>query len=122
MSASRPIRYARGATRPDTRLWIFGDDKTLINFSTGYTFFVRIGNRGWPALLDKSTGITGQAGTGNKDTLGSIPNLIITWASGDLDIDPGEYSLQINADAGGGTVPRYFFIDFEITDVVLAAV
>lgn len=118
----REIQYARGATRPDLKLWIYGQNKTLIDFSVGYQFTLRIGDRGVPALKEKTTGITGAAGTGNEDTPGSIPNVTVQWAAGDLDITPGEYTLQIDADAGGGSAPRYFFRDIEITDIVLAPV
>lgn len=114
------IQYAKGATRPDLKLWLYNEDELLIDFATGFQFTVRIGDRGVPALTEKTTGITGATGTGNADTPGSTPNLAIAWSAGELNIAPGEYTLQINADAGGGTAPRYFFYDFEILDIVLA--
>lgn len=114
-----PMRYGRGATRPDLNLWLYDDDGKLIDFSTGFTFVLRIGDRGYPAKKEKTTGFVGGPGTGNEDLEGSDPNLRIQWAVGDLDITPGEYTFQLNADSGGSN-PRYFFDDFEILDVVLA--
>lgn len=118
----QPIRYARGATRPDLNLWLYDDDGSLINFTTGFSFVVRIGDLGKAALMEKTTGIIGSAGSGNEDTEGSEPNVRVQWATGDLNIAPGEYTFQLNADAGGGTTPRYFFRDAEITEIVLAPV
>lgn len=112
-------QYARGATRPDLRFWAFDDHGALINFSSGYTFTVRVGYRGLPGLLEKTTGITGQVGSGYRDSTDGVPNIVITWTAGELNIAPGEYTLQLVADAGGGN-PRYFFDDIEILDVVLA--
>jgi hypothetical protein len=117
---NKTIRYARGATRPDLNLWVYDDDGSLIDFTTGFSFVVRIGDLGYAAQKEKTTGIIGSAGTGNEDTEGSEPNVRVQWAAGDLDITPGEYTFQLNADAGGGTTPRYFFRDIEITDIVLA--
>jgi hypothetical protein len=114
------IQYAKGAVRPDLSLWVYDDDGELIDFSTGFTFTVRIGDRGKPAVKQKTTGIVGAAGSGSEDDDDGVPNLRIQWAAGDLDVTPGEYTIQINADAGGGTTPRYFFRDIEIIDIVLA--
>jgi hypothetical protein len=113
-------QYARGAVRPDLHWWIFGDNGQLIDFSSGFTFTVRIGNRSVPALMEKVSGITGQVGSGSKDKPDSIPNIVIAWAAGDLDIAVGEWTLQLDADAGAGSTPRYFFTDIEITDIILA--
>jgi hypothetical protein len=113
-------QYARGATRPELHLWLFDDYGQLIDMSSGYTFVSRIGDRGSPAAKEiPDDRHTGAAGSGNEEVPGSTPNLRIAWHSGDLDIAPGEFTLQIMADGGGGT-PRYFFWNIEILDTILA--
>ena len=112
------LQYGRGATAPNLALWLFDDDGELIDLSTA-DLSLRIGDRGVAALKEKTSGLVGAAGTGNAETDGSIPNLFVVWASGDLDVPPGEYTLQITADSGSNT-PRYFFRDIEILDIVLA--
>ena len=86
--------YHRHSERPAAKMWLFDDDGTLIDMS-GYTFRFRIGNPGSAALLSKTSNITGSVGSGIEPT-GSA-NVTITWAAGDLDIEPGVYSWQLTA-------------------------
>jgi hypothetical protein len=61
----------------------------LIDFSTGYTWRLRIG-RGDTAAVEKTTGITGAA---------TSPNVTIDWVEGELDdLDGGlTYTAQLRA-------------------------
>lgn len=101
---SGPLRYYQGAARPDLKLWLLDDDGSLINFSSGYTFELKVGLVGSPALLTKTTGIVGAAGAGVEPT--GIPNVTASWAAGELAITVGAYSWQLKATSSG--LPRYF--------------
>ena len=82
--------FTQGSDLPDySKAWLDGDGD-LIDFATGYTFEVRVGNAGSAALFVKSTGITGAA---------TAPNITVQWATtGELNsITAGVYDLQIIA-------------------------
>ncbi len=101
---SGPLRYYQGAERPALKLWLLDDDGTLIDFSTGYTFELKIGLVGQAALLTKTSGIVGAAGAGVEPT--GTPNVTVSWTSGELAITVGAYSWQLKATTGG--LDRYF--------------
>lgn len=107
------LSYASSAERPDAHLWVFDDDGTLIDFSSG-TFSLKIGNLGSTALLTKSTGITGAAGSGTEPD--GVPNIVIVWDAGELALTPGSYTGQLTWTVSGKD--RVFKVSFEITDVV----
>jgi hypothetical protein len=96
---SGALRYYRGAERPALKLWLLDDDGTLIDFSAGYTFELKIGLVGAAALLAKTTGIAGAAGAGVEPT--GIPNVTVTWSANELDVTPGAYSWALKASSGG---------------------
>ena len=96
---SGPLRYYQGAERPALKLWLQDDDGTLIDFSSGYTFTLKIGLTGQPALLTKTTGIVGAVGAGVEPT--GTPNVTVTWTAGELAITPGAYSWALTATTGG---------------------
>lgn len=66
----------------------------VIDFSTGYSFQVKL-KKGvaTAAVLTKTTGVTGSADS---------PNITIAWASGELNVDPGEYIVFIKATSVAG--------------------
>ena len=108
------IRYRRSAERPDLQLWIQDDDGDLIDFSSGYTFEVKIGQLGSAAALTKTLLITGAAGAGTEPT--GTPNITIAWSAGELDLTPGYYDMQLTATTAG--TDRVFNLPLQITDVV----
>lgn len=108
------IRYHTTAERPALELWILDDDGTLIDFSTGYTFELKIGAVGSAALLTKTGSIAGAAGAGTEPT--GTPNVVVTWAAGELDIAPGDYTLQLTATTSG--LDRVFATPIRITGVI----
>ncbi len=105
--------YTRGAVLPACKLWVLDDDDTLIDLSTA-TFQTKIGNRGNAALKTKSSGISGAVGAGVEPT--GTPNCTITWVSGDLDVAPGNYDLEIKATIGAS--PRFFHRRLTIENVM----
>lgn len=108
------ISYVSGSERPDLHLWWRDDDGDLIDFSTA-TFVVKIGQPGNTALTTKSSGTTGAAGSGTPTS--GVPNVVINWASGDLAIAQGQYTLQIAATDGGEV--RYATLPITIRAAVL---
>lgn len=80
--------YVQGSDLPDlTFEWKDGSGN-VIDFSSGYTFVLKIGTPGAAAALSKSTGITGAA---------TSPNVTVSWAtSGELNtLATGVYTLQL---------------------------
>lgn len=60
---------------------LFWRDTTgaLINFASGYTFEVRLGNPSDTAVLTVTTGITGAAGSGTNPS--GTPNVVVAWTA-----------------------------------------
>jgi len=108
------LRYHTTAERPSLEMWLLDDDGSLIDLSAGYTFEVKIGRAGEAALLTKSTGITGAAGSGVEPT--GTPNVTIAWTAGELAIAPGLYTMQLTATTGG--LDRLFTVGLRIMDVI----
>lgn len=91
----------RTAERPSLKFWWVDDDGvTLIDFSTGYTFVLKLGAPGQAATFTKSTGITGAAGSGSEPS--GTPNLVVSFTAAELDgLTKGPTTLQIRATTGG---------------------
>lgn len=108
------IRYHKTADRPALKLWLFDDDGTLIDFSSGYTFSLKIGNSGSAALLTKTSNITGAAGSGTEPT--GTPNVTVTWTAGELALTPNEYECELTATTS--SLDRVFEFGITILDVI----
>lgn len=82
--------YFQGSDLPDLKITWPDDTGAPINFSTGWTFTVKVGPRGGAALLTKTTGITGSA---------TAPNLTVSWSTvGELNtLAPGVHTIQVTA-------------------------
>lgn len=93
------IQYHQTAERPALELWLQDDDGTLIDFSTGYTFSLKVGIPGSTALLTKTSGIAGAAGAGTAPT--GTPNVVVTWTAGELNIATGSYAAQLTCTNSG---------------------
>jgi hypothetical protein len=96
--------YTKGADLPDIVLDWRDHTGALIPFATGHTFEVKVGERlGQPALLTKTSGITG------ADT---SPNIRIQWLpqpGAELDLlDPGTYAVQVAAIRTSDGKRRYY--------------
>lgn len=112
--ANTRLSYHKNAERPAAKLWLFDDDGTLIDFSSGYTFSFKIGVVGSAAVLTKTSNITGAAGSGTEPT--GTPNVTITWTAGELALTPKVYTWQLVCSTGG--VDRTFEGELEIRDVI----
>ena len=60
------LRYHRTAELPELAMWLEDDAGALIDFSSGWSFELKIGTPGSPALLTKTTGIAGAVGAGSE--------------------------------------------------------
>ena len=111
---SAKLTYHRSAERPAAKLWLLDDDGSLIDFSTSYTFSLKVGLVGAVALLTKTTNITGAAGAGVEPT--GTPNVVVNWTSGELNLTPGRYAWQLTCTTSG--LDRVFAGEFVILDTI----
>jgi len=83
------IEYYEGAEYPNVEVTWLDSDGAVINFSSGWTFTVRIGQAGQAAIVTKTTGITGGA---------VAPNLVVSWSADELDtLTPDTYAMDVIA-------------------------
>jgi hypothetical protein len=92
------VKYFKGSDGPPTP--VFWRDWTgqLVDFSSGWTFVVKVGTTDAVSTsFTKNTGITGAVGS--LDAKPPVPNITIAWAtSGELNsLSPGVYLVQIQA-------------------------
>jgi|GEM_PF-3285138 len=93
------LSWSTSAEDPNLEIWWFDDAGDLIDFSSGYTWSLKIGPTNGTALITKTTGITGAAGAGTAPT--GTPNVVVVWAAGELDIAVGRYRLELTPTVGG---------------------
>lgn len=105
------VSYNAAAERPGLGLWLRDSANALIDFSSGYTFVLKIGPRGGAALLTKSSNITGAAGAGEEPT--GTPNVVILWGAGELALTPGVYRCELTCTTS--SADRVFEFDITIT-------
>lgn len=109
-----PITYYKNAEAPSLRLWWFGDDGDLVDLSTVSAWSLKVGQYGDTAVLTKTSGITGAAGSGTDPT--GTPNVTIAWSAGELNITAGHYALQLTATTASG--PRVLTAPFRVYDTI----
>ena len=103
--------YTQGAELPDLTIEWKDSAGNVINFSSGWTFVLRLGDPGSAATLTKSSGITGAA---------TSPNVTIAWAtSGELNtLTPGFYHAQLRATRDSDSKLRVFKFGLKIEAAV----
>ena len=108
----RTFIYPANTEKPDYVVEWKDRDGNTIDFSSGYTFTVKlVAQDGTTVALTKTSGITGAA---------TMPNVTVLWASGQLNITPGTYRLHLTATTGSSDRP--YQPGAEDTVVILAAV
>lgn len=82
--------YVQGADLPDLAITWTDSNDDIIDFSTGWTFSLKIGTPGSAAALTKTSTITGAA---------TAPNVTVAWTtSGELNtLATGAHSAQLTA-------------------------
>lgn len=82
--------YIKGAELADLAVTWQDSDGDVIDFSTGWTFSVKVGQPGEAAAFTKTTNITAAA---------AAPNVTVAWSTtNELNsLDPGGYAVQITA-------------------------
>lgn len=104
------IQYYKGAELPDAEITWLDADGNVINFSTGYTFQVKIGITGSAAIITKTTGVTGSA---------VAPNITISWDVDELNtIATGTYNMDIKANLTATSKDRIQSTSITILGVV----
>lgn len=103
------IEYYKGAELPNVDITWLDSDGNVINFSSGYTFTVKVGTSGQAAILTKTSGITG---------LAAAPNIVIAWTTDELNITPGAYDLDIIARETATSKDRIQSTDLIILSIV----
>lgn len=93
--------YVQGSDLPDLAITWKDGSGTIINYSSGYTFVLKVGSPGSAATLTKSTGITGAA---------AAPNVTVAWATtGELNTLPaGSYTADLIATRTSDSKQRVF--------------
>jgi len=104
-------RYYQGAELGDLPFSWYDSDGTVIDFSSGYTFSVKVGVPGAAASFTKTTGITGAA---------TAPNVTIGWATTDElnSLSAGDYVVQITATRTSDSKTRVAHAPLSIDPVV----
>jgi hypothetical protein len=83
------VKLHKGAEHPDIALTWRDSSAAIIDFASGYTFELKIGNSGSPALFTKTVGITGAQ---------TAPNVTINFVAGELDgLSANRYEAQLRA-------------------------
>jgi hypothetical protein len=85
------LTYVADTENPGTDIIWKDWSGTLIDFSTGFTFTVKLTQDG-ATVLTKSTNIVGSA---------TEPNIRISWDVDELDLAPGAYQMWLYARDGG---------------------
>lgn len=81
------LTYIANVENPETHLIWKDPTGTLIDFSSGFTFTVKLTQEG-QTKLTKTSGIYGAA---------TVPNIRISWDVDELEIAPGVYQLWVYA-------------------------
>lgn len=106
------VEYIEGADLPDLAITWYDANNLLVDFSAGYTFELKIGQPGKPALVTKTTGIGGFA---------TAPNVVIAWnTTGELNSLPADtYTAQLKATRVADGKNRPMMFEFIVSRAVL---
>lgn len=100
------MRYIQGADLPDLQLTWQDSTGNVIDFSTGWTFQVKVGKTGQPATFTKTAGIAGTA---------TAPNVTVVWADGELDsLSPGAFRVLVTATRNADSKVRKIQTDLTV--------
>lgn len=114
MSTSLTVEYIQGADLPDLAIEWRDSDGEIIDYSSGHTFSLRVGNPGSAATVSKTNGFTGAAVS---------PNITVSWeTSGELNtITPGTYDADLIATRSSDSKQRILRFALTVRPAVAAA-
>lgn len=106
------VSYKQGAELPDLTFEWKDSTGALIDFSSGYTFSLKLGKPGQTATLTKTTGITGAA---------TSPNITVAWStSAELNtLAGGVYTLELVATRVSDSKQRYLTDSLTLQPAIL---
>lgn len=81
-------RWRANAERPVYAVDWRNSSDAIIDFSSGYTFTLKLVDSRGVAALTKTTNITGAS---------TSPNVVASWATGELNVTPGTYTISLVA-------------------------
>ena len=85
------VSHLWGCELPDDAITWYDSNDNVVDFSAGWTFTAKLGAPASPAVITKTTGITGAA---------TSPNVTIAWTTAELSSLPNQtatYALQVIA-------------------------
>lgn len=103
---------------PSLHLWWRDELGDLIDMSTVTGWQLRVGLPDCEAVIEKTSGISGAVGSGVSPT--GVPNVVLTWATGELNVSPGLYLAQLKA--SWGTTDRMIEFNMRIEPAISALV
>jgi hypothetical protein len=104
--------YIKGAELDDLTVTWNDPDGEPYDFSSGFTFSLKVGEKGQAATFTKTTGITGAA---------TSPNVTVVWATtGELNsLAAGTHVLQLEAIRTSDLRSHFMQASIKIVDAVL---
>jgi hypothetical protein len=105
------VEYIQGAELPDEGIEWRDRTNALIDFSSGFTFALKVGYAGSAALLTKTAGISGASTT---------PNITISWAvAGELNtLAVGQYEALLTATRSSDGKDRKMYFNLIISPAI----
>jgi hypothetical protein len=104
------VAYEIGEELDDVKIsWPNPETGEPRNFASGWTFEFKVGQLGQVATLTKTTGITGSA---------TFPNIVISFAAGELEIAAATYTGQVRARRTADNKDLICQFEFPVNQVV----
>lgn len=104
------IEVIDGENLPSLGLFVRENGTLLTGLDTGHTFELKVADDTGTLVFTKTTGISGQAGTGVPPS--GTPNVVVAWASGTSELaglTGGEtYQVQLKITRTSDTRSRYY--------------
>ena len=104
------VEVIDGENLPSLGLFVRENGTLLTGLDTGHTFELKIAEADGTVVVTKTTGITGQAGTGTPPS--GTPNVVIAWSSGTSELASltggDTYQVQLKITRTADTRSRYY--------------
>lgn len=92
------VTIVEGSDLPDLAISWLDRTGSIIDYSSGYTFTVKVGVEGGAASITKTSNIVGAA---------TSPNILVSWATSEIGtLSAGRYVIEVIATATDGRERR----------------